>query len=83
MSEASHIKIQIQAHGLAAMKCYRKSKVRINTYRPMGLDSTWYELCVYQNEDDLWDDSGIEVHMSREQLESLRNEIDKVLEGEE
>ena len=83
MTVAGHIKIHIQAHGLAAMKCYRKSKFRIETYRPAGLESTWYELCVYQSEDDLWDDSGIKVSMSREQLEALRNEIDKALEAKE
>lgn len=83
MTEASHIRIHIKAHGLAAMKSYRKSRVRIDTYRPAGLESTWYELCVYQNEDDLWDDSGVEVSMSREQLEALRDMIDKALEGKE
>ena len=82
MTVAGHIKIHIQAHGLAAMKCYRKSKFRIETHRP-HTEPVWYELCVYQSEDDLWDDSGIKVSMSREQLEALRNEIDKALEAKE
>lgn len=79
MTEGNHIKIQIQAHGLKAMKCYDKSTFRINTYRP-DVGPAWYEFCIYQDEDHLHDDSGIEVSMSREQLESLRNEIDKALE---
>ena len=40
MTKAGFIKIHIQTHGLAATKCYRKSKFRIETYRPAGLEST-------------------------------------------
>ena len=82
MTDANHIRIEIGAYGLAAMKCYDKSRIRINTYRP-DVGPVWYELCVYQHEDHLHDISGIEVSMSREQLEALRNEIDKVLEASE
>lgn len=82
MTEGGHIRIEIGAYGLAAKKCYDKSRIRINTYRP-DVGPTWYELCVYQHENHLHDTSGIEVSMSREQLEALRNQIDEVLEANE
>jgi len=82
MTEAGHIKIKIQTYGLAAMKCYHKSSIRIETHRP-HTEPVWYELYVYQNDDALSDDSHVNVFMSREQLEALRNEIDKALEGKE
>ena len=82
MTEGNHIKIQIHTHGLMAMKCYNKSTFRIKTYHPI-VGPAWYEFCIYQDEDHLYDDSCIEASMSREQLEALRNEIDKVLEAEE
>lgn len=82
MTDANDIKIEIGAYGLAAMKCYDKSRIRIKTHRP-DVGPVWYELCVYQHEDYLHDISGVEVSMSREQLEALRNEIDKALEAEE
>lgn len=79
MTDANDIKIEIGAYGLAAMKCYDKSRIRINICRP-DVGPVWYELCLYQHEDHLHDISGVEVSMSREQLEALRNEIDKALE---
>ena len=82
MIEANHIKIKIQTYGLAAMRCYHKSSIRIDTHRP-HTEPVWYKLYVFQNDDALSDDSYVDVFMSREQLEALRDEINEVLEGKE
>lgn len=82
MTDANHIKIKIQTYGLAAMKCYHKSSIRIETHRP-HTEPVWYELYVFQDDDALFDDSHVGVSMSREQLKALRNEIDKALEASE